>query len=354
MTTAAATAENFATLPQEWETWVVESLLAGLPVASVAATVADTAGFSTPIARQLVAQLGSSAAFDAARATRQRLAKLESHLEALETMRRSSPTSSEVARRRNVTGHQFFENYYARNVPLLIEDFAVSWPAFRKWDPAFLRREFGHISVQIMDGREADPRYEENFNHHRADILLRDYLDTMISGRQSNDSYLVANNELLKRPEFAPLLADLAPNPDILDVNGLAFGSYLWLGSAGTVTPLHHDVENVLFVQLHGTKSFRLVSPYQSHRVYNNVSVYSDVDAQNPDPDVHGRFLGVAQLQTLVRPGEALFIPVGWWHHVESLEPSISVSFIDFLHPNDFEWSFPHLRVAHGPGGSHD
>jgi ribosomal protein L16 Arg81 hydroxylase len=45
-----------------------------------------------------------------------------------------------------------------------------------------------------------------------------------------------------------------------------------------------------------------------------------------------------------LEPGEAIFIPVGWWHHVKSLEVSISVSFTNFVFPNYYEWKYPHIN----------
>jgi ribosomal protein L16 Arg81 hydroxylase len=73
------------------------------------------------------------------------------------------------------------------------------------------------------------------------------------------------------------------------------------------------------------------------------VSVYSEVDPDHVDHARHPRFGGVRSLEVLVHPGEALFIPVGWWHHVEALETSISVSFTNFLFPNTFSWQLPTL-----------
>jgi hypothetical protein len=37
----------------------------------------------------------------------------------------------------------------------------------------------------------------------------------------------------------------------------------------------------------------------------------------------------------------ALFIPVGWWHRVEAREPSISMSFTNFVFPNEYIWQHP-------------
>jgi ribosomal protein L16 Arg81 hydroxylase len=42
-------------------------------------------------------------------------------------------------------------------------------------------------------------------------------------------------------------------------------------------------------------------------------------------------------LECIIGPGEAVFIPVGWWHHVEALDATIGMSFLNFAAPNDFQ-----------------
>jgi ribosomal protein L16 Arg81 hydroxylase len=42
---------------------------------------------------------------------------------------------------------------------------------------------------------------------------------------------------------------------------------------------------------------------------------------------------GVAILDTVLEPGEFIFIPIGWWHWVKSLDVSISLSFKNFRVP---------------------
>ena len=37
-----------------------------------------------------------------------------------------------------------------------------------------------------------------------------------------------------------------------------------------------------------------------------------------------------------IGPGEILFIPVGWWHHVRGLSLTAGMSFTNFVWPNDF------------------
>jgi ribosomal protein L16 Arg81 hydroxylase len=36
--------------------------------------------------------------------------------------------------------------------------------------------------------------------------------------------------------------------------------------------------------------------------------------------------------------GEVLFVPVAWWHHVRTLEPSVMISFTNFDFPNSYDW----------------
>ena len=37
-----------------------------------------------------------------------------------------------------------------------------------------------------------------------------------------------------------------------------------------------------------------------------------------------------------IGPGDLLFLPVGWWHHVLGLEISITMTFTNFVFDNDF------------------
>ncbi len=67
---------------------------------------------------------------------------------------------------------------------------------------------------------------------------------------------------------------------------------FFWFGPAGTVTPLHHDVSNILLVQVRGTKHVTLVPALESHLVYNDVAVYSPVNAEFPmNSDIQGSAL---------------------------------------------------------------
>ena len=109
-----------------------------------------------------------------------------------------------------------------------------------------------------------------------------------------------------------------------------------WLGTGGTVTPLHFDSYDNLLAQVVGTKYIRLYAPAETPKLYvrgakagglcaqGNVS---EVDVEAPDLARHPRFAEAAYEEVTLRPGEMLFIPAHTWHYVRGLSTSWSVSF---------------------------
>lgn len=108
--------------------------------------------------------------------------------------------------------------------------------------------------------------------------------------------------------------------------------AFAWIGQAGVVSPLHLDAANNFFCQVHGRKLVRLYSPDDSacfypHRV-DEVAHFSTVDAEAPDLAQHPRFAEATCYQTILEPGDLLFLPAYWWHHMRSLDLAISISFM--------------------------
>ena len=90
--------------------------------------------------------------------------------------------------------------------------------------------------------------------------------------------------------------------------------------------------------QVAGRKKFRLIPSTQADFVYNREGVYSDVDCENPDASLYPKFRNATIIDVTVEPGEVLFVPVGWWHHVRALDVSMTISFTNFVFPNFFNW----------------
>jgi Cupin-like domain len=322
----------------ECRRWIAEQRIVGVDGAAlVELLVAD--GADEEDAWRAVALVDADPIQAAALAVVERLRRLEAVLDVQGALGALSPAASRIPRRHELGGPQFLAQHYAPGRPVILTDVADRWPARRRWTAEYLKSVLGDVVLEVMTGRDADAAYEINSHLHRTQMRFGDYVDRVLAESPTNDLYLVANNQFFSTDEAAELIHDVVIDGRYLDPDGWRSGTFLWFGPAGTVTPLHHDALNVLLVQVSGRKRVRLISPLYSHRLYNTIGVYSDVDPAHPDTaGAHPRFAGVPQLEVVLQPGEALFIPVGWWHHVESLDVAISVSQTNFRFPNGFDW----------------
>lgn len=102
----------------------------------------------------------------------------------------------------------------------------------------------------------------------------------------------------------------------------------IWIGNR-TIAQTHYDMSNNLAACVAGRRRFTLFPPDQVANLYPGPleptpggQVVSMVDLAAPDLDRYPRFadaLAAAEVAAL-EPGDVLFYPALWWHHVEALE----------------------------------
>jgi hypothetical protein len=226
----------------------------------------------------------------------------------------------------------------------VLTDVAKDWPAMARWSPADLKARFGHLDVEIQAERNADPRYEENKLQHRQTVRLAGFVDRVLAGGPTNDYYMTANNEALRRPEFAPLMQDIGTLHPICDRAELHRLSSFWFGPAGTHTPLHHDTIMLMHTQVVGRKRWRFISPLETPKLYNFNNVFSPVDIDRPDLARYPLFAQVKVLEVIAEPGDTVFLPLGWWHQVSSLDVSLSFSYSNLAVPNQYDFQNPDIH----------
>jgi hypothetical protein len=321
-----------------WLQWIAENKLRRCAADSMAATMTG-AGIDAAEARAAIQSMETDPGYQAALKMRQLRDKLASVLGNLQKLWESDPLYTHVEKRSRVSYDEFVTRYVRGCRPVVLTDIAHDWPARRRWSPQDLKERFGHLKVEIQAERGTDQQYEVNKLKHKREVRLGDFVDRVLAMGVSNDEYLTANNELLRRPEFAPLLADIGSLPPYCDRSKLAERASFWFGPAGTVTPLHHDTLMLFHTQIVGRKRWRFVSPLETPRLYNHFHVYSAVNLDQPDLARHPDFAQVKVLDVVVEPGETMFLPLAWWHQVSSLDVSLSFSFSNLGLPNQFEYA---------------
>ena len=232
----------------------------------------------------------------------------------------------------------FYRHYYEANRPAKLVGLIDHWPALTRWSLDHFAAVAGDAVVEAQVERERDPDYELAKDDHRRLVRFAELIDWLRKDEASNDIYLTAYNSGTNAAALAPLWDDLAPI-GLLDDTRTRDG-FFWLGPKGTLTPWHHDLTNNLLVQVMGRKRVRMAPPWAFARMRNSRHCFSDwgneaLPAGNGDP----AFPPV--LETVIGPGDAIFLPVGWWHQVEALDLSLSISITNLDVPNAFSWHHP-------------
>lgn len=101
----------------------------------------------------------------------------------------------------------------------------------------------------------------------------------------------------------------------------------VWLGGGGTVSPLHTDSHHNLLFQVAGTKNCVLFDPETctgALAVRDNASALGLrgelLGEEGVDMGVFPEFATSKPLTATIRPGDALYIPAGFWHHIAAAD----------------------------------
>ena len=320
-------------LAPEWRAWVLENLLRAGSSEDIIRLLVER-GVDLRRATAAVGQLRRSPELAACSKLLASSGRAEQVVELLLRHRRAV---DQVPRCPAPAAEAFYEDVFAAQRPMLFTNLVTSWSAFGKWSPQYLRDRFGHVEVEVTDGREADPAYDQNGKKHATRCLLSAFVDRVTQAGESNDFYMVAQGRNTGLPELAELFGDLALPAGWFDDALLPTSSALWFGPRGTITPLHHDTSSILFCQVYGSKRVQLISPLELSMYGVAQSLYSRANAETREAIPEG----VQVLELTLAAGEALFIPAGYWHQVRALDVSISLALNGFRRPNSFDWFRP-------------
>ncbi|KAF2758848.1 Clavaminate synthase-like protein [Pseudovirgaria hyperparasitica] len=259
-----------------------------------------------------------------------------------------------------------FMRYVARNRPFVIRRGAQDWPACKKWNAQYLRAAMGEQEVNVSctphgnaDAPLHDPsssddplfvkphEYISPFSRAIADITAQSHAPQSASSSTHLTRYLQTQNNNLPN-EYAALAPDI---PASIPFAHIALSNppdavNFWLGNAHSVTALHKDNYENIYVQVVGTKSFVLLPPVDAPCVNERdlpAATYtpspgapsetptaltptldsppSTVPTATWDPDTPTeyttRFSHLARpMRVRLAPGDILYLPALWYHKV--------------------------------------
>ena len=215
---------------------------------------------------------------------------------------------------------ELFIQFVIDKRPVIIADALQHWPAFGKWNPYYFMIHHGKRCVPVEIGSSYTSK-----TWTQTLMPIRDFIENHVL-KTDQIGYLAQYDMLGHIPSLRKDIMKL----DYLSVAESETISNIWLGPEGTVSPLHHDPYHNIFCQVYGFKQFILYNPtakmhpHSSHLLSNT----SQIDLENPNaPELFPSLVEEVGLVAELSPGDVLYMPPKWWHHVRSLSTSISVSF---------------------------
>jgi hypothetical protein len=264
-------------------------------------------------------------------------------LQVMDRQRSLSTFASSLFRVEGLSSVEFLDQFYAPGRPVILGGVARDWKATQEWTPANLSSKVGGAEVEFQDKRTSNSRYELDKDRHKRTAPFDAFM-SMITKEDGNTAYLTAYNSKTNTAALSVLEAELGRIDEALDYSEGSARGMMWIGPRGTLTPLHHDLTNNLLVQVVGRKRVLLAPPNASGDLYNRTHVFSDLGFIHDFKSKIAEFPQLANVKfhdLILGPGDALFIPVGWWHQVESLDFSVSMTHTNFLWPNDAYSTYP-------------
>ncbi|KAI9929294.1 hypothetical protein ASPWEDRAFT_184203 [Aspergillus wentii DTO 134E9] len=255
-----------------------------------------------------------------------------------------------------------FMRYVAKNRPFVVRSGAKSWKAYKEWNAEYLAKVMKDKDVQVAvtpygnadgvveteDGTllAVEPhQMQENFLDFMHYVQADSSIPPPSPPEIRNVKYGQTQNDNL-RSEYSTLFADVPQDipwarialqqpPDAIN---------FWLGNARSVTAMHKDNYENVYVQIRGQKHFVLLPPIEmpcANEQFLTQHHYTPVSAQDSEtlqvkPQINPEPIPVAiwdpevpsertseyshlskPLSLTLNEGDMLYLPAMWYHKVK-------------------------------------
>ena len=229
----------------------------------------------------------------------------------------------------NINPLQFKTEYFDANKPVVLRNLSKKWPAYTKWTWDYLKQVAGDKRIPIYNNVKSDSYTPIN----KADgySSFGDYID-MISKGPAEWRIFFFNIF-----SHAPQLKNDFVWPDEYVKGFLKNMPSMFAGGKGSITHMHFDIDlpNLMHTQFIGKKRVLLFPNEEKNKLYRkpfevlslaDFSNYYDSEKSKVDTEKFPALKFTRGYDVILEHGDTLFMPSGFWHHMEYLESGFAMS----------------------------
>lgn len=228
----------------------------------------------------------------------------------------------------NISPQDFKNNYYLPQKPLVITGLAKKWPAYDKWTWEYFKQVVGDKKVGLYNNVKSDAYTPIN----TADDYktFGEYVDMIQQGPAAWRIFL------FNIFTHAPQLTQDFTWPEELMKGFVKKYPMLFTGGQTSITHMHFDIDlsHILHTQFAGRKKVLLFRPEEQYKLYRKpFEVLSLADFSNynmeigkPDYEKFPALKYATGYELIMEHGDTLFMPAGYWHHMEYLDSGFAMS----------------------------
>ena len=222
----------------------------------------------------------------------------------------------------------FQHEFYRPQKPVVIKDLAKNWPAYTRWNWDYFKQLVGDKKVGIYNNIKSDAYTPVN----AADDYktFGEYIDMISRGPAGWRIFL------FNIFDHAPQLVQDFSWPEHLMKGFVKKFPMLFVGGATSITHMHFDIDlsHILHTQFAGRKKVLLFPFEEQHKLYRkpfevlSLADFSNYDSDNSKLD-YERFPALKYAkgyEVILEHGDTLFMPAGYWHHMEYLDSGFAMS----------------------------
>jgi hypothetical protein len=223
----------------------------------------------------------------------------------------------------------FKRDFYTPQLPCIIKNSKHIQTAREKWDWNYFKSIVGEQEVGVYNNVKSDAYTPIN----KADGYMKfgEYLDLVKQGPVELRIFL------FNIFQHAPQLTNDFGWPDEYMKGFVKKYPMLFVGGAGSITHMHFDIDlsHILHTQFIGKKRVLLFPFTEQYKLYRkpfevlclaDFSNYSNTDKSKLNYDNYPAVKLAHGFEGVLEHGDTLFMPGGYWHHMEYLESGFAMS----------------------------